>query len=282
VARPFFALLVFLARVLPRAAILRLSAACSRAVYFLFPGVRASLLGNAALILGPGASPAERSDHARRVLASFARFIVELVSPAGRGPVQDLHTDTVGREHFEAARAAGRGVIAVTLHMGNYELSSMELARLERNAAIVYNRDRIGFLERIRSRRRRERHLDEIVIEDSTFFGIEVLRRLREGGVILLSGDQVEARDGERFPFLHGTAAFSLWPARLALASGAPILPAFNLRGPDGRYRLHLEPPIFPAAGGEPREILAELVRVFERYVREHGDQWLMIRRFQV
>lgn len=282
VARPFFALLALLASVLQRQLLARFAAACSRAVYLLFPGVRAGLLANAEGILGPESSARARAELARGVLESFAKFLVELLAPARNAPGQDLHRDTRGREHFEAAAAAGKGVIAVTLHMGNYELASMELASLRPNVAIVYNTDPIPLVEWIRSRRRRAKRLDEIVINESRFFAIEVLQRLREGGVILLSGDQVAARDGEAFPFCHGTAAFSLWPARLSLSSGAPIVPAFNVRRPDGRYELHLEAPVFPREGREPGEVLTELLRVFERYVREYPDQWLMIRKFWV
>ena len=267
---------------MPREALLRLSVACSRVVYLVFPGLRSSLLKNAAHILGPSASAQARVDLAQGVLASFARFLVDFVAPSASGPKQDLAKDTVGREHFDAAAAPGKGIIACTLHMGNYELASMELASLRSNVAIVFNKERIAFLERMRSQRRTRKHLDEIVIDGSRFFGVEALTRLRDNGIILLAGDQVEARDGERFPFLHGTAAFSVWPARLSLASGAPILPSFNVRKADGRYCLQLEPPIFPTPEKNPREILQELVTVFERYVREHGDQWLMIRKFWV
>jgi KDO2-lipid IV(A) lauroyltransferase len=282
VARPFFALLAVLARILPHDTLIRLSVACSRVVYVAFPGLRSSLLKNAAHILGESSSPSARADLARGVLASFGRFLVEFVSPDASSPRQDLAANTVGREHFEAAAAPGKGIIACTLHMGNYELASMELAALRRNVAIVFNKERIGFLERIRSRRRTQKHLDEIVIDTSRFFGVEALARLRENGIVLLAGDQVKARDGERFSFLHGTAPFSLWPARLSLASGAPILPAFNVRKSDGSYCLQLEPPIFPTEGASSREILEELVSVFERYVSKHGDQWLMIRKFWV
>jgi KDO2-lipid IV(A) lauroyltransferase len=271
---------VALAHLLPRSANIALSMASSRAVYFLFPGVRAGLLANAKRILGPGSSSADRSALAQAVLASFAHFLAELVSPPQKAPRQDLGKETSGREHFDTALAAGKGVILVTLHMGNYELSGLELAQLKHNVAVVYNRERIRFLEKLRSRRRKEKRLDEIVINDSRYFGIEVLQRLRNQGIVLLAGDQVETKEGEPFPFLHGSAIFSLWPARLSLASGAPIVPAFNLREPDGSCRLYLEAPIFPSSAREPRAMMEELIRVFERYVREHADQWLMIRRF--
>jgi lauroyl/myristoyl acyltransferase len=280
VARPFFALLALLARILPRRTLLAVAATSSRAIFRLFPGVRANLLANAGRVLGPDSSDRERADLGRAMLESFARFLAELLAPERNAPAQDLHRDTRGREHFDAAIAAGKGVIAMTLHMGNYEVASTELASLWPNVAIVYNTDPIALVEWLRSRRRRAKRLGEIVINDSRFFAIEVLQRLREGGIILLAGDQVAARDGERFPFLHGTASFSLWPARLSLASGAPILPAFNVRRPDGTYELRLEKPVFPAADRDPKELMAELLRVFDAYLREHAGQWLMIRKF--
>jgi KDO2-lipid IV(A) lauroyltransferase len=281
VARPFFALLVLAAQSLPFGVAARLSAAVSRAVYVFFPGIRAGLLANAARILGPGSTPAERARLARGVLASFARFLTELVTPPAKAPGRDVLETATGREHFEAAAAPGKGVIAVTLHMGNYEVAAMGIASLLPNVAVVYNRERVRFLEGVRSRRRREARLDEIVIDDSRFFALEALRRLREGGIVLLACDQVESRDGERFPFLHGEAAFPLWAARLSAASGAAILPAFAVRDAEGRHRLRLEAPVF-SAGREPRAVMEDLVRVFERCVREHPEQWLMIRPFWV
>lgn len=282
VARPFFALLALLARILPRSLLLGIADGGSGLVYRLFPATRRALLQNARGLLGPSAPSQRLEAHARAVLSSFSRFLVDLLSPRAKWPTQDLHQRTAGLEGFEAARAAGRGVIAATLHMGNYELASMELAALVPGVAIVYNRDPMGFVEALRTRRRREKGLEEIVIDDSPFFAINALERLRSGGVVLLSADQVAARDGELVPFLHGVAHFSLWPIRLSQASGAPILPAFNVLSRDGGYSLHLEEPIVPRDGEPPREMLLRLVAVLEERLRAWGDQWLMVRTFWV
>jgi KDO2-lipid IV(A) lauroyltransferase len=280
VARPFFAAAFVTVRILPRRAAAGVAAAASRAVYALFPGVRANLLANARSILGPDSSPPARSRLARETLASFARFIIEWVSPDPPPGVESLFRDLDGKEHFSAAAARGRGVLALTLHMGNYEIPARELAALRGDVAILFDRERIGFLEAIRSRSRRRSTLEEISFGGSRFFPVEVLERLRRGGVVLLAADQVDPIDGAAFPFLHGVARLSVWPARLAIASGAPILPVFCLRSADGTYRLRLEPPIFPRDGCEPEEITAEIIPILERYLREHAGQWLMVHRF--
>ena len=279
VARPVFGLALLAGYLLPPAWLLSLARQVSRAAYHLFPGLRANLLSNARHILGETSTPAERAALAREVLRSFSRFLMEWVSPRCLPRPEEVFEDIAGREHFERAAEGGTGIIAVTIHLGNYELPSRELAALRRQVSILFGRERIEFLERLRSRVRRSRNLEEIVLGRSRFSGIQALDRLREGGIVLLAGDQVSAPDAEPFAFLHGTAPFSLWPARLSRASGAPILPAFCVaRGP-GRYGLHLEPPIFPG-DRSPRDITAELVTIFESYVREFPGQWLMVHEF--
>ena len=151
----------------------------------------------------------------------------------------------------------------------------MELASFKGNTAVVYNRERVRFLERLRSRRRREKLLEQIVIEGSPFFAVAVLARLREGGIVLLAADQVDAREGDRFPFLHGEAIFPCGPPGSPSRAGAPLLPAFNTLDAAGRYCLSLEEPLFPEEFAGPREMMARLVAVLAEQVAKHGDQWL-------
>ena len=280
VARPVFAFAVLAGRVLPRAALLALGEVCSRAVFTLFPGVRSNLLENAFHILGPESTSGERRALAHQTLASFSRFIMEWVAPSYVPPGERIFDTATGKEHFLAALENGKGVIAMTLHMGNYELPGRELAALKRSVAVVFNRDRIGFLELLRARDRRAMHLDEIVIEDSRFFAIDALRRLEAGGIVLLAGDQVGAPDGREYTFLHGKARFSLWPARLAKTSGAPIVPAVCVRAADGSYRLEIAPRIMPRKDDTPEEIMQNVVTALERYLRRYPEQWLMVHRF--
>jgi KDO2-lipid IV(A) lauroyltransferase len=279
IARPIFGLALLAGHLLPASWLISLAGSASRAAYHFFPGLRANLLSNARHILGESSTHAERARLAREVLRSFSRFMMEWVSPKCLVRPEAVLDDISGREHFERAAEGRAGIIAVTIHMGNYELPSRELAALRRKVSILFDRERIDFLERLRSRSRRSRCLEEIAMGSSRFSGIQALERLRQGGIVLLAGDQVSAPDAEPFPFLYGNAPFSLWPARLSRASGAPILPAFCVAGEPGRYRLHLEQPIFPE-DRSPREITAELVTIFESYVRDFPGQWLMVHEF--
>jgi lauroyl/myristoyl acyltransferase len=279
VADPCFRLAILAGRILPAGWLLKLGRLGADLTYLSFPGLRSNLHSNARRILGEGSTPGERARLAREVLRSFSRFILEWVAPKCLPRPAAMIDDVAGRERFRKAADSGSGVIAATIHMGNYELPGRELAALRLPVSILFERDPHRFLERIRSRARQAFDIEEIALGASRFAGIEALDRLREGGVVLLAGDHVSAPDAEPFDFLGGRASFSLWPARLARASGAPIVPAFCFRTAEGLYRIRLESPIFPA-DRSPREITAELVRVFESYVREFPEQWLMVHEF--
>jgi KDO2-lipid IV(A) lauroyltransferase len=58
-------------------------------------------------------------------------------------------------------------------------------------------------------------------------------------------------------------------------------LPVFNIRQPDGRYRMVIEPPIdLIRTGNKEHDVQANtqvFTGVIERYVREYPEQWLWL-----
>jgi len=293
VAKALAKLIVATGAVLPTQTVRWLARKIGRAVYWV-PAAREGLLLNARHILGERSSHQQRRDLAHGVLDSFALALTDLVL-AGRlwkadigenedsisSPVTDKF-EVVQYENLERATrsANGSGFVTVTLHMGSYEAGCMLLARKRSPVTIVYHRDPAGFFEELRSRQRHRFPVEEIAIDSSPFFAVDLLQRLKSGGTVLLAGELAAQLHGEPFPFLDGTAHFSLWPARLAVTAGVPILPAFMVRARDNSLRIHLETPIECHEGDDPRAVMENLVPVFEDYVRRYPDQWLMVRSF--
>ncbi len=280
VARPFFALAFVVARVLPRRSALSVARACARGAFYLFPGVRSNLLSNAAHLLGAESSAHDRRKLAKGVLESFSRFIMEWVSPRCGPASGELFTRALGKEHLLAALESGSGAIAVTVHMGNYELPARELAAVRDDVAIVFERERVGFLEAARSKRRRDVQLDEIVVDSSPFFSLEIAARLRRGGIVLLAADHVAREPSVTLPFFNSPARLSLWPARLSIASRAPLVPAVCVLNGSDEYVLSVQPPIRPQTHSSAEAMTRELAGVLERFIAAAPDQWLMVHRF--
>ena len=246
---------------------------------YLHPGVRQALLDNARHLVGPSSEPRARRRLALAVCRSFGDAIADLLIIRRRYAGDELPIEVHGREHFQKAMSMDRGIVGVTLHMGSYELGSLVVARRSPGVAIVYHRDRAGFFEKLRSSQRSFSSVDEVAVDASPFFGIEILNRLRRKETVLIAGELAAGLHGEPFPFVDGVADFSLWPVRVAATSGAPILPAFMVRDDHGQLVLHLEEPII-ADRDDPHSTMLQLVRIFERYVAQYPEQWLMVRSF--
>jgi KDO2-lipid IV(A) lauroyltransferase len=71
--------------------------------------------------------------------------------------------------------------------------------------------------------------------------------------------------------------------AQLALKTGAPILPAFGLRKSDNTFEAYAEPAIELKTTGnfeaDVRAGVEQIVRVMEKWIGAHPDQWVMFHR---
>jgi KDO2-lipid IV(A) lauroyltransferase len=80
---------------------------------------------------------------------------------------------------------------------------------------------------------------------------------------------------GQRMPFLGGHLLLPSGPAKLALASGAPIVPVFSLRTSSGKVKLFIEDPI--NVDGDIEEAMNKIAAVLAKYVQAYPEQWLML-----
>lgn len=246
-------------------------------------GMRRRVMTNAARLLGEDAPLAQRKRVARRMIANFYLFVYD-VGRALRLPRRRLLQridDVQGREHYRAVRDQKRGAILVTAHMGSFEVGVAALRELEEKIHVVFQRDRKPRFERLRSALHARLGVIEAPIDDGWTIWLRLRNALLNDEVVLMQGDRVmPGQKGVPVPFLGGTTLVPTGPIKLALASGAPVVPIFSIRLDDGRVRLVIERPIEvrPHDGDEPTHpALLELTRIIERYVKQYPDQWLAL-----
>jgi KDO2-lipid IV(A) lauroyltransferase len=76
-------------------------------------------------------------------------------------------------------------------------------------------------------------------------------------------------------PLLGGHVVLPTGPVKLAIASGAPVVPVFSVRTPGGKIRLFIEEAI--EVGHDVDKALAKLAAVIGKYVAAYPEQWLVL-----
>ena len=225
-----------------------------------------------------GLPPAE----ARRVALACFEHLGRTLAEFALGPERfgDLRArfEVEGLERFHAALAAGRGVFLLSGHCGNWELFGARLA-LEAPMTTVARAMSNPLSDDALEQRRRAAGVRTV---DARNASRGILRALGRGETVGVLLDQNASR-GERVftTFFGRPAATSFGLALLALKTGAPVLPVFSVRRPDGTHAGWVGEPIEPAPGADRAERIgrttARYTAAIEDFVRRHPEQWFWV-----
>ena len=179
--------------------------------------------------------------------------------------MEALIVEIAGQEHMDAALAAGRGVLLLAPHLGNWELLGWYLGRHYPTTSMYeppYFSGVDGFM-----RAGRERSGATLVPTDMT--GVRALiRALKRNEIAAILPDQAPD-NGYVFADFFGRPARTMTLAhKLAQRTGAATIMAFMERLPAAQgYRLHYLPG--PDLGGDdPQRAARALNEAVERCVR--------------
>jgi lauroyl/myristoyl acyltransferase/predicted exporter len=236
------------------------------------PRARKVVESNLEPVVGP-----EARAKAPRLFAAFAGKLVDLwrfeAGQVDAGEIGDLR----GGEHLERALESGRGVLLVTVHLGNWELGAPLLARFERRLLVVTQPEPGGLTE-LRVEARRALGVDTLVLREDPFAFVEVIRRLEAGGMVAMLVDRPQAESAMAVEFFGRRALVSRAPAELARATGCVVLPVYVVSIEAG-YCAEVLPAVpYDRASlrrfEERVQFGQQILRVFEPVVRQHSTQW--------
>ncbi len=275
----FPATLAFVRR-LPRRSMHRGGRRLASIYYGLRPKYLEAARANLSIILGQPANAPDVREAAFAMVCSHFDAWVDFLHFATRPPEESrrLIESVEGFDHIVEARRAGKGVVLLTAHLGNWEVGSLMLAEVRQPIHVVLVPDIFPGVEKQRRRLHASSGVTEIRIDRSFIPTLAVLRALGDNGIVAMQGDRDFDNTGVAAPFFGREAYFPRGPLRVAMSSGAVVLPAFIVRVPDGRYRAIIEGPLPIDTSGDRdaalRTNLARYVTILERYVRAYPDQW--------
>ncbi len=237
-------------------------------------GARARVEANLAHVW-PGTAPAERARLAAQVMDNFGRALAEVFSApdfAARAALAPVEGE--GLATLEAAHAAGRPVVLVTAHLGNYDAA---------RAWLIARGFRVGgFYRPLANPLFNPRYVAAISAIGQPLFpaGREgmagMVRFLRGGGMLGLVADH-HIRTGVPMDFLGKPALTALSAAELALRYDAPLVPLYGVRQPDGlSFRIRIEAPVPPS---DPITMTEALNASAGAMIRAHPGQWFWLHR---
>jgi KDO2-lipid IV(A) lauroyltransferase len=225
----------------------------------------------------PDQPPRERRRLARECFRHQLTNVTECLYLTVREPEQAGRRVTVaGWEHAAAVVAAGRPLLLLTAHLGNWELlAAVVVGRGLRLYAVVRGLDDPVLQQTLQGLRR---HLGSETIErGEPGAARKLLRALRSGGALCLLIDQDTPVDGNWVPFFGRPAFTPLGAARLALRHRAAVVPVFLTRCPGGDHQATFLPPLdLPP---DPTAATALMTRVIEEQIRRHPEQWVWFHR---
>ncbi len=211
---------------------------------------------------------------------SFARILCDRVLLPSRPDA--YHLQVAGGPAFRALLDAPGGVILISAHVGNWELSSWCLPMVggrPRDVHLVMVQAELPFAQGEMDRRLRPGiHL--IDPRTGIAAGLAIGQALAAGGVVCMLADRVmPGQASVEVPFLGQQVRMPVGPFQAAVASGAPIVPCFMLRRGRAGYDLLLGPVLRVSASRAGRaaavsRAAATWARMLERVVRHRPLQW--------
>ena len=225
----------------------------------------------------PNLTPAQVQTIARASFAHLGRTAIEtaLLPGIGRQGLLDLVTRVDGWEHFERAIAAGRGIVIMAGHHGNWELLAGYIAARGVSMDVIVrgmaNPLFDSYINEIR------RALGLTVVHDSEAVK-RTPRALREGKAVGFVADQgVLGLASTYVNFFGRPAKTPRGAAVFALRFNAPVLFVDALRQPDGSYQVVIEPVEAPVTGKREADVDAIITRfteLLEKWVRKVPAQY--------
>ena len=224
-------------------------------------------------IFNNGLSGIKRMILAYRVFLNYSYYLIEFFYLSHNSHrFNKFDIETSNREYLSNAIERGKGIIFLTLHMGNWEIGGLYFSSLGIPLHVAYVPDDADILEKKRSISRTERGIKEIPLLKNRFSSIRVLRLLQDKGIVAMQGDRLQFDKGISLPFFGSPATFPKGPFQLAMASDATILPVFIVRKGKRGFKIILEEPILMEDRLETN--ICKILPVFERYIKRYPDQW--------
>ena len=221
---------------------------------------------------------AERREMVRKAWRNFARGMYEITCAVNGSREKICSAVAIeGEEHLNRALAKGKGVIALSAHLGNFAMIGARLAAAGYPFNVVVKQPRDSRLARLIDEYRARVGIKTISARPRREAARQTLKALRRNEIVLLIADEFKS-GGVEVEFFGRPARAPRGPATLALRTGAAVVPMFATRDEKDRLTLRIKPEIDLTRTEDLQQDVSANTALFtyhlEQTIRRYPDQW--------
>jgi Kdo2-lipid IVA lauroyltransferase/acyltransferase len=271
-------LIWFISRLLPYGFGVQAGAALGFMGYYILPRERKRALTHlTSVFTDQGDAWIRRT--ARRSFMHLGKSMLEimLMTPERLATIADFP----GQDNLRTALAAGKGVVYVTGHIGNWELCGGVIAQhfpLSVVAAPIEPAPLNDMLVRLR-----EQTGMKIILRGKPGASRQLIRIFKENRILGLLIDQDTDVEGAFVDFLGRPAWTPTAAASMAIKFGAPVVFGYTRRGRDNRHTVIVEGPLELVRTGDMEQDIIANTALFNRKIAEcimgEPEQWVWMHR---
>jgi predicted LPLAT superfamily acyltransferase len=185
-----------------------------------------------------------------------------------------------GEENLRTAAAAGKGVLLLTAHVGNWEVAGQLLSRLDVPVNVTGFDKEVPEIRAMLNRAQVRQKFQMIPLTGTATDAIPLVAALRRGEVVAMLGDRAYGSPTAKVPFLGDMASFPVGAYVLAAIAGSPLVQVFSLRQKGGHYQFYGFPALPPhhpphhERDAHLRQCAAQFAANLASVVRRDPLQW--------
>jgi phosphatidylinositol dimannoside acyltransferase len=251
-------------------------------IYAAAPRVRQQVACNMRVALGPAAGNSEVEEQTRLVFRNLAKNYYELFHlPGFSQQAIRARIDLSGVENIDAALQLGKGVLLAGMHFGNTEYL-MQLPTFYPYMRFVLLVEKMADARvfDVLHRMRASMGMEMVPVDEP----LKIVRALKQNRLVGIAIDRDVTHSGIQVTFMGRTAVLPDGVIRLAMRTGAAIVPAYGWTEAGSK---HIQVRVLPAieltrCGKSDNEVRLNLERVlakFEPAIHAHAGQWLAFQR---
>jgi KDO2-lipid IV(A) lauroyltransferase len=217
---------------------------------------------------------------ARNTYKNFARTVVEIIffPTMPNEKIKKLLICT-NENLVEESYAAGKGIIFMSAHLGNWELTALAYSKIYPMSVVVANQSNI-LVDKMMDNVRTNQGFATISRDGMAFRA--VMKALKRNEIVAFLADQDAGPQGVFVPFFGRLTSTPKGAAIFALRAKCPIIIALGIRQKNGIMKVDFTRVPIPNTCDEEKDI--EEINTFyskklEDIVRQYPEQWFWFHR---